>query len=1856
MKKIALLMVFLMPVMMFGQTYESLWKQVNEAHNKDLPQTEQQVLRKIVVKAEKAKDYGQLMKAELQAAQAACSVSPDSLKPAVERLHQRQMGIKDPALKAVYLTVIGTIYRDNTPLDQEGHWEKAEAYYDQALQHPEQLAAVKALSYEPFVTKGDDSRLFNNDLLSLLGREAGRYDVMRDYYLKTDNRVAALLSSLWWIDYNEPDDDLVKYGESTQIHSLDSLADVYADLKEAGEVAIVRYRYMDEHTDASVREKWGYLEYALKRWGSWERMNYLRNEQNDLKQRVFDVRGEGIVLPDRPHLLKLENLRGISQLKMRVYRVKATAKELKDNHLYTQKDYDKIKSRLVEMPEMAQTMTFGDKAPYEEFEDSLMLGALPVGIYMLEFESQPQTKDKARSFYYVTGLRLMGQMLPNNMARYVVVNATTGQPVKNATISVKVNQQDVIMTTDDKGECLFDTKGARANEIFVTTDDDKACPRMYGLGWFYYNDNMRDLQHVAIMTDRAIYRPGQTVYATAVLYQVENGYENRVRKGVTVQMTLHDANGKEVASEKVTSDDFGTCATQFTLPRKGLTGRFYISVENHNNYFTVEEYKRPTFEVDIPKVTDNYADGDTLQVKGTARTYAGVPVQGGKVKYQVMRKRAYWWWRYSRYWGQGSIGTASTSDVLAEGELETNEKGEFEVPTPMVLPKTHYPMYYNFLVSVDVTDQAGETHHGELMLPLGNRETALSVDVPEKVLTEEGGQMTFHLYNAAGADVDASLRYRLNKGKWQQVKTNKKIELPKLKSGRYTIDAICGKDTLKHDFVVFSLNDKRPAIETDDWFYASASQFPSDGTPVTVQVGSSAKDVHVVYTILSGKTVVEKGSVDLSDELLNRKFTYKPEYGNGLQMAFAWVKEGKSYVHEVSIERPVPDWQLKMQWETFRDRLVPGQQEEWTLKVLTPDGKPAKAQLLATMYDKSLDQFVPHVMSLAPYLYFPIPRSNWIVELNLHYSFGSSEVVSKLNVPAWEFNMFDKSVFPSYYYRSRTRRTLMGYATVTVNMNEYEGIATTGLDNGMDEALQGRVAGLDIVESAGNLGSGSVKRVQGKSSNSVLKEVVTVPKKFDSAEEEVMTQPSTMQVRENLNETAFFYPRLMTDSEGRVTVKFTLPESLTTWNFMSVAHTEDMKTGFLSGEAVAKKDVMIIPNMPRFVRQGDKATITARIANTGEKSIKGKARLELLDPETMLVVSAQDQDVEVGADGTEVVSFEYYCIDESRSLLVAKVMVSGEGFSDGEQHYLPILPNKERVTVTVPFTQNEPGTKMIDLNSLKPQTSQLSPLSSQLTIEYTNNPAWFMIQALPTVGHPHDNCIVCQSTAYYANTIGRHILKQNPQTKNVFEAWTRDDTSLKSGLQKNEELKDLLLDETPWLVDANREQEQKERLADFFDENMMQQRLESSLNRMKDLQLADGSWSWWPGMDGSMYMTVEISEMLVRLNNLTAPQKETKQMLDKAFAYMGKEMVKLVDEMKKEAKMGVKQTFPSHKVLQWLYICTLDGRRLPADVQSANTYLKNLLKKETRNQTIYDKAMSAIVLNNKTYVKSLKEYTVYREEMGRYYDTQRALYSWRDYRIPTQVAAIEAIQRLTPEDKKTIEEMQRWLLQEKRNQAWDTPINSANAVYAFLNGNSESLKSQERTVLRVDGKEIETSKTTAGIGYVKTAMEGDDKQVFTAEKTSTGTSWGAVYMQFMQPTSDIENQSSGIKVKREILSAEANSQFSILNSPLKVGDRIKGRITIEADRDYDFVEVVDKRAACMEPVNQLSGYRYGYYTSPRDCSTNYYFNRLSKGQHIIETEYYIDRVGTYETGTCTAGCAYSPEFRGTAKSQIIEVK
>ena len=1847
MKKIMLALALMLACVMMaeGQTYTTLWKQVKEAEQKDLPRTQYDVLMKIVAKAQKERQPGQLMKAELQGACVMTEISPDSLLPAVERMEKRMEAEDDVAMKTVYQVVLRRIYKDNRDL------ERTPQEITLTPELCQQLAAAKAVDFEPLTVKGVDSRYFDDDLLSVIGYELEQYQPLHDYYSPKGNRHAAFLTALMALVQQRPQ-GLVELKKSDYLQRIDSLISVYEDLPECGEAAIEHYCYMDGYTTATDEDKWQYINFALDRWGSWKSMNQLRNRQRTLTQPMFASSSEHRVnIPGKKMLFKVGRLRNIRQLTMRVYSVKAMGDTKLDPS--TAEGYRKMKPLLTLLP-FGETHQYVGKKECEVFEDSMTLAGLPEGVYMIEMETQPAT-EISRTICYVSNVRVLIQALPEKKARFVVVNATTGQPVKGAYVSLLTYRDEflALLTTNEQGEAVWQEEDARPRQILVYTDDDKFCMPVTSYPNFNYYNNRRYAEYVQIYTDRAIYRPGQTVHAAVLAYSTENGYEHKAMEGETLTLSLRDANYKVVSEKKLTTDRFGTCTADFTLPTGLLNGVFTLQTTQGRCTIRVEEYKRPTFEVKFPEVNQHYEDGDTVQVKATARSFAGVPVQNAKVHYTVARRRAWWWQSYDSYWNRGYIGVSSADEEVASGETMTDSDGTFIVDMPMTLPPSVYPQFYNFVCTADVTDQAGETHQAQLSLPLGNRKTAFSCDLGEKLLMEESPTVTFHLRNAAGIDISASLRYRIDHGKWQTVDTQQPIPITKLKSGKHALEAICEQDTLKRDFVVFSLDDKRPAIETDDWYYQSASRFPNDGSPVTIQMGSSDKDVHIVYSVMAGKQVLESGAVDKTNELINRKLTYKEEYGDGVLLTFAWVKQGEVYCHEMRIERPLPNKRLTLAWETFRDRLKPGQQEEWRLTVKGPDGKPADAQLMATLYDKSLDQLQRHQWSLSPYTNLSLPSAQWRFGSWGSLWLSGEKKMSWLPVSNLDLTTIDGLVFPQMGAHLYYTIGSVGSARVRGKAGEIlkarEVVLEESAVNSVDEALQGRVAGLDVVSMDSKRKVGGGLPMKPNDTNDM---------------ENGASEEQRVQVRENLQETAFFYPQLVADSTGGVSMKFTLPESLTTWRFMGLAHTVDLCRGMLDGETVAQKDVMIQPNVPRFVREGDQATVSARIFNLSGKTIEGTARMQLVNPETEKVVYETVHSFALPADSSASVTFQLQ--PQTEQLLICRVTASGQGFSDGEQHYLPVLPATERVTVTVPFTQNVPGTKTVDLTKLFPQIQNIPNNQTipniqntpKLTIEYTNNPAWLMIQALPTVGHPHDDCAVCQATSLYANSLGKYIIDQVPQAKNVFAQWKQEEgkeTSQNSQLEKNQELKDLLLEESPWVMDADREHEQRQRLADFFDENLMAQRLSSATDKLKALQRGDGSWSWWPSMPGSTYMTMAISEMLVRLNEMTGKEEP---MLDGAFKFLGREMVELVKEMKKQEKKGYRQTFPSHTALQWLYICKLDGRSLPANVQQANDYLVGLLKKETKNQSIYEKAMSSIILDSPLYIKSLKEYTVYKEEMGRYYDTPRAGYSWRDYRIPTQVAAIEAIQRLTPNDRQTLDEMRRWLLQEKRTQAWDTPLNSVDAVYAFLgagdrrNLNSLSLQDNQ-TVLAIDGKPVEAPKATAGIGYVKTALPYQGEKTFTAEKTSEGTSWGAVYAQFRQATGDIKDYGSEVTIKRELLAANGQKP-----AVLKVGDRVTVRLTIQSERDLDFVQVQDKRAACLEPIKQLSGYNWqgGYYCSPRDNTTNFFFDRLPKGKHVIETEYYIDRVGQYETGTCTVQCAYAPEYRGTTHSQTIKAE
>ena len=1794
-----------------AQTYDNLWKQADIIARKDQPRSEIGVMKKIISKASAAKDYGQLLAAEMRQMTLWKEISADSLTPNLKRMEAEVLKVNDPALKAVRYAVLGKVYSD---MDEK----KSEEFFKKALQQPELLAKHTSTEYVPLTLKGVDGSSFNNDLLHLIGFEADSkeaYLQLYTYYNKVGNRGAACLCAYKLIEkYRQ--DDVREVKKSKYLHTIDSLIHVYQDIPEAGELAVEHFRFMEGATDAKPLDKLNYINYALSHWGGWSRMNELRNAQKRLTEPMFQVKRMPQVLrPGEKAWVHLD-VRNLQNLKISISRLNITA----DNEYDAQNEatYKMLLKKTTKLHQKDYSRNYYGRPEYEEVKDSIEIGGnLPLGAYLMEVTSDNSGIAPQRKLFYVSNLAVMIQQLPDDKHRYVVVNATDGQPIAGAKIELydqwygfntKKDKRTVHarLTTDENGEAYF--KNVDGN-ILISTSNDKFTPAkgIYLSRDRYYEKKDNDAKY-QVYTDRSIYRPGQTVHASAISYIVKKGLDASVPgKSMELNFILRDANWKQVAEQKATTDEYGTASVDFELPQGGQTGQYSISVNGTGTkYVRVEEYKRPTFEITFPKVNEKYNWGDTVVVKASAKTYAGVPVQGAKVEYQVTRRNQLWWW------GAGSAGQLVKTDSCV-----TREDGTFDVEIPLeasLSGKNEADMsdfmrqarFFNFEVSAIVTDISGESHEGVMSLPLGTKPTILTVNLPKRIEADSLKTATFAYRNASGMEIASNLKYRIDKGEWKDAEANAPISMAILPSGVHEMEAICGQDTLQQKFTLFSMKDTHPVEPTTEWYYQTAKTFPRDGKPVYIQVGSSENGAHIVYSIIAGNKLLEKGAWELGDSIVTLPFTYKEEYASGIVLNYSFVKEGKCYTRMMSIARPLPEKKLNIAWKTFRNRLTPGQKEEWTLKITTPDGKPAKAQLMSVLYDKSLDQIAPHSWNFSLGFYQSLPNCYWKHNLTFRSFYLNGVYPTKyydekeLDVDKFDGKYFSYNGYMQAVELSKLERS-SGSTVEAVRVDKHSSMKDELV---REEAKVVRIRGSKMVRVA----------AAAPSANKVFDVVEEMPQFAGGSGSDAGQFLDQVQVRENLNETAFFYPALESDNNGNVAIRFTLPESVTTWKFMGLAHDKEMRNGLLVDEAVAQKTVMIQPNMPRFLREGDKATIVAKLSNTSDKKVSGNARMQILDPETNKVVWQKTQGYHIDANGSATVSFDVQGLKEG--VYINKVVAAGNGYSDGEQHYLPVLSNRELVVNTLPITLHQKGEQNFDLSKLflnKEGKQAKGAENAKVTIEYTNNPSWLMVKALPAISNPDEEDAISLMSAIYANTITTHIQKT------------------------------LSLD--------NHSQESI--------------RLQNQVEKLKKLQNADGSFSWWKGMKGSRYMTTSVAEMMVRLNAIAGVQKSTAKMLTSAINYLSGKTAQEVREMKKQEEKKHKVN-PSEQALHYLYILSMDGRKMKQNLEADKAYLLEKMSKLTGNFTIYGKARAAVVLakNSKQnaayrekageYLQSVNEYAVYREEMGRYYDTRKALYSWRNYKIPTQVSVIEALQMLKPNDKQTIEELQRWLLMSKRTQVWDTPVNTVDAVYAFMKGNESNWdKKAENAVLKLDGRQLPMPQDSTTLGYIKTEKAGK-ASTLSIKKKSDYTSWGAVYAEFKQPLSEIASAESGIKVRRVIVPAESQGKGK---AQAKVGEKVKVTLIITADRDYDFVQIMDKRTACLEPVNQLSGYQWnlGCYVSPRDNTTNFYFDRLSKGKHIVEMEYYVDRKGDYQGGTCTAKCAYSPEFGGRTEAYELKV-
>ena len=1863
---------------MQAQTYDNLWKELEVLERKDLPKSVISEAMKIYDKAKAEQNVPQMMKAYLTAMQYRSLLTPDSLKVDMNGLEQWASQTGSMEDKAILYSILGEM---TMPADVK----KGLGYLQASLKDKDRLLLIPVEKLRPMVRVGEASkRYFRDNLYNLLARRA--IQIMQQYRWQaaakanqTNSLPADMTDMDQFVTYQfvpVSDCDLTAavmqtyqsllkaYDTETEregwlLTGIDALNYLYCNfsgnfsndvcqqelrkwihtypaVKTVPEAYLALAQFLQYQNNQVERLR--IVREGIAGYPRYEGINQLKNIEKEILNASLSLE-IATAYPGEQQSVKV-NYKNLTGITLQLYKVNlpVTSAVLQNRTTHFESKYARLQRE--------EHFSLKPTTDYLNVDTTLTIQAPQAGIYFLKAVPDGKKGVSDGTLMNVTALKTIYRPLPDGTLELVVVDAVSGQPVSEAEVTIYTEKgggysPQQTYQADKQGTLKLDFLNSNKYWYNAHTAADNAMPILNLWKNDYYYKESKRKEVLQLFTDRSIYRPGQTVYVSGLAYEMEKD-STRVLADKKYTVSLYDANNNETGKVEVRTNGFGSFSGQFVLPSPCLTGYFSLRAADTSVSFKVEEYKRPTFDVTFEPVKVEYQVGDSIEVVGMAKTFAGAPVQNARVHYNISRSYAWVW----RFMGRGS--------ARWEGEAMTDADGKFSVPVHFEIDsdRRESPLwYYTYNIQADVTDGAGETQQANLSLPLGSTSMVLNMDnLPDNLVKEKKLEIKLTAMNLSGEPVDTPVTYQvveMEEQKDGQEKEGRKVltgtveanksfvpeAIYALPSGNYRLK-LSAKDTqgrectASKNFLLFSLNDKRPPFVITDWFYQDGLEFDA-ASPATIYIGSSEKNVYLLYDVFAGNKRLESKRIELSDSVVSFRFPYKKEYGDGILVSMAFVKDGRLYSHNARIMKPAPEKKLQLKWTTFRDKLRPGQQEEWKLTVLYPDGSPAEAEMLATMYDASLDKiYSAHKLDFGVDFHYVVPLTYWNTSYMRNAYLYVDFPLKRLRAVPLEYS---ELIIPS---TGRMEAMVVGYggsprATLAGALKIRGRSAANAVMN--QEAVTDMVLQEEMVETSAQ-------------------------EKVEMGSSEELAETGDIQIRENFAETAFFYPQLRTNEKGEVSISFVLPESLTRWKFMGLAHTRNVDYGKIEATATASKEFMLQPNMPRFVRVGDKANIAASLMNLSDKGVKGTVRMELFNPETEKVFYSQKQTFDVKGGETGHVNFTFE-VGDKYAVMACRMVADGDTFSDGEQRYIPVLTDKQWVTETVPLNVNGEGAHIFSLENLFNKHSKTAS-EQRLTVEFTAHPAWYAVQALPVVANPQNEDALSWATAYYAHSLAACIVKENPRIKQIFDSWKAQSgtkETFMSNLQKNQELKNILLAETPWLTEATNEAEQKQRIATLFDLNTMNSQLAVSVEKLGELQNADGAWSWYKGMQGSRYVTTQVMEMLVRLNALTHQDADSRMqpMIQKGFEYLGKQAAEEYKSMKEAEKKGAVGLRPSEQVLRYLYICVLDGKA-PVD-KKVNQYFIDKLSGEGKELTIYGKALGAIILQQagkvaeaKLFMQSLMEYSVVTDEMGRYFDTPKARYSWFSYKIPTEVAAMEAIQRIT-KDTKAIDEMKRWLLKQKQTQTWETLIATADAVYALMATGASDLLANTGGVEITLGKEMIRTPVDDAIGYIKKTVIGDVMNIkkVRVDKEGTGMGWGAVYAQYLESMDQIGEQGNGLSVSRQLYKGDEALNES---APLKVGDKITVRLTVKADRDMDFVQIKDDRAACMEPLQAVSGFRWsnglGYYQATKDASTQFFIDQMRKGTYVIEYQVYVNRTGEYQTGIATVQSAYAPEFGG----------
>jgi hypothetical protein len=1605
-----------------------------------------------------------------------------------------------------------------------------------------------------------------------------------------------------------------------------------------------------------------------------------------------------------------------------------------------------VRTMLDTKPVQAFSVALPAAEDYRQHTTEVMIPALPIGMYavIVSADAAFSRTDNALGLAACQSTRL-AVIISDNHSKDApggyVLDRADGTPVPDTRIVFFREQwnggqyEDVAAAptrTAADGSFHIPAGSEGYSGLMLKKGEDV----FYTNGYFSfnnYNSESKTQERTFFFTDRSIYRPGQAIRFKGITVKTSgNGKNNDVVSGKKIEVSFYDVNSQKLSSQILTTNEWGSVAGTFTVPQGGLTGTMRIEGGNSSTYISIEEYKRPKFYIDWDTLKSDYALNESVSITGHALAYAGNNLDGTRVKYRVVRRARFPYWWYAWRWGGVQ---RSPEQEIAQGTTTTDASGKFIVSFQTIpdrnIDERSLPVF-TYTIYADVTDLNGETRSGEKSISAGYRSLQITADIPGQASRSDLDTVHILTQNLNGDFVPASIRIKVARleqpevvyrkrywpvpdqftmseaayrsafpldaykdeddyRKWPEAEINLERTLTTTKSGNVILPktaffrnswyciTITAKD--KHGKPI---EEKRFVqvwdAEADDKPYAvlfvkPQQQIIEPGSVAKVDALTGTTGIHSIRAIQTMDKAVAFSQHDMREVPLTWTKNITEADRGGLSLSYITVKDNRVYVADATIDVPWTNKDLNIEWETHRDKLQPGQQETWTMIIRGNKKDKVAAEMAATLYDASLDAFKPHgwsIGSLFPSLY---ASREW--QSGVGFTSTSGRVLSYFTThpPSHYDKRYDDIIlFGEYRYRGLRmgggRNAQTAYAADALQLPP----GATAFARQAPASVEAATDPVTGIAARYGDASGSIKK---KSEEAEMAKPLAVT-----------PAPTEISLRKNLQETAFFYPQLHTDADGAIRINFGIPEALTEWKLLGFAHTKDMRTGLITGKVKTQKDLMVQPGLPRFLRQGDDIVLTTKIVNLTDKDLSGETVLDIVNAatgkslNTPFRLNGNNAMFHADKNGSTVVRWNVHVPESLYEPVLIRMSAKAGAFTDGEENALPVLTNRMLVTETLPMWMNGPGTKSFSFDKLKASSASNTLAQHRLTLEYTANPAWYAVKALPYIMEYPYECAEQTFNRYYANALAAHILDKAPRVKEIFKRWEMESmlSSFGSPLQNNQELKSALLEETPWVLNAQSESEQRKNIALLFQTARLANDLDKAARKLEDMFLPESGWPWFKGDNRpDRYITQYIVTGIGRLKHLGVRNEHTQSLAERALVYLDRQMQLEYDELVR-TKANLQEQHIGYLEIQYGYMRSFFPEIESKLTTGALGFYRFQANKFWPQFNPYLKGMMAITAhregrntNAADMIQSLKETSIQKDELGMYWMEVGRSWWWYDAPIEAQSLLIECFSEVAG-DNESVDRMKRWLLKQKQTNAWPTTKATADACYALLLQGTQWLNAEPQITVRLGDKTLRSQeqKSEAGTGYFKVQYPGAEINpamgnitLTVSDESTKQPGWGAVYWQYFEDMDKISSAATPLQVKKQLFIEKNGDRGPVLeaiqdNGTLKVGDKVKARIEIIVDRDMEYVHLKDGRAACFEPVNVLSGYRWqgglGYYESTRDASSNFFFSYLPKGKYVFEYPVFVTNAGDFSNGIATIQCMYAPEFAAHSEGIRVSVK